>query len=195
MSRKTIRVFLIDDHAIIAAGVESILASAPGIELVGHAKSARDAWVQLDSVEPDVVLLDISLKDESWTAHEAPLYASELIRAGAVGYVTKGTSTREIIHAITRAAEGETYICEEMVEKIILDKEGRVQSLLDTLNRREREVVRMIADGYTLERIEQALDLDRRTLTGIRARVFRKLGVETEAQLTRTLHDLFPRGI
>jgi chemotaxis response regulator CheB len=116
MSRRPIRVFLIDDHAIIAAGVDSILAGAPGIVLAGHAKSGRDALAQIDSVKPDVVLLDIGLRDESgiatmrklharapairvldWTAHEAPLYASEMIRAGAL-YRTA------LVHATARTA-------------------------------------------------------------------------------------------
>jgi DNA-binding NarL/FixJ family response regulator len=200
------RVVLVDDHDLFRAGVRAQLGE--GVEIVGEAATVADAVPLIKSLDPDVVLLDVHLDDGSGDAvivqvaperpgvkflalsvSDAPEDVIAVIRAGARGYVTKSISGAELTDAVQRVADGDAVFSPRLAG-FVLDafrtgEATAVDSELDQLTAREREVLQLIARGYRYKEIAARLHLSPRTVESHVSAVLRKLQLSSRHELTR----------
>ncbi|UIZ92531.1 response regulator transcription factor [Corynebacterium sp. CNCTC7651] len=211
------RVFLVDDHSVFRAGVRAELGSAEGIEIVGEAGSVAEAVQGIGATLPDVVLLDVHMPDGGGLAvlRQAPgpqylaLSVSDaaedviaLIRAGARGYVTKSIDGPELAEAVQRVHGGDAYFSPRLAGfvldafaagGVVEDPEGEPEKVedpvVDALTRRELEVLRLLARGYTYKEIGQQLFISVKTVETHASNILRKTQTSNRHQLTRWAAD------
>lgn len=194
-SRGRIRVAIIDDHPVVREGTVALLGAQPGLVMVGAAASLEGAAPLLNPAAVDVLLLDIRLGTDSGltllndsaprpavivlTAYDYPQYATAARRMGAAGFVVKTAPVAELVAAIRAvAAGGAGFHCD-------LDL-----SAAPRLTRREREVVRLVADGRSNDEIGVALDITTKTVEGHLRRLFERLGTQSRTELaTRAVRE------
>lgn len=204
----SVRVFLVDDHAVFRSGVRAELAGADGLEVVGEAGTVSGAVAGITATAPDVVLLDVHLPDGGGPAVLARLEpgpvclalsvsdAAEdviaVIRAGARGYVTKTISGDELADAVRRVAGGDAVFSPRLAGFVLDAFTGRADPLppasdpeLDALTPREREVLRLLARGYTYREIAAELVISVKTVETHASNVLRKTQQSNRSQLTR----------
>jgi two-component system response regulator NreC len=201
----SIRVLIVDDHAVVRAGLKLLLDAEDDIEVVGEAGNARDAVFQMRSLKPDFVLMDVVMPGKSGleaTAnilHEAPetkvlvlsmqddpRYVREAFAVGASGYVLKEAADAELVAAIREVANGGRYVHPALGARLIsADAEERRRAEEDPLSEREREVLRLLALGHTNQEIAQMLYISVRTAETHRAHIMQKLRLQTRAELVR----------
>lgn len=208
MTDNKLRLVIVDDHPMFRAGVRGELDGADQLEVVGEAADVDSAVASIAQLEPDVVLLDVHLPGGSGgggievatrAAREGTRFlalsvsdAAEdvvgVIRAGARGYVTKSVSTDELIQAIQRVAAGDAAFSPRLAG-FVLDAFGTTaqttESELDSLSRREREVMRYIARGYTYKEVASELYISVKTVETHVSNVLRKLQLSNRNELTR----------
>ena len=204
---KSIRVLLVDDHTLVRAGFRALLQSLGDVEIVAEAGDGNDALRLIEAHQPDVVLLDIAmpglngLEVAARVTQEFPnvrvimlsMYANEeyvlqALRAGAAGYLLKDADTDELELAVRAVARGETYLSPPVSKPIIEDYVRRVGGeprSFDRLTPRQREVLRLIANGSTTKEIAQALGISIKTVETHRAQVMKELGVHDITGLVR----------
>jgi two-component system response regulator NreC len=200
-----VRVLIVDDHAVVRAGIRSLLAREPDIEPVGEAGSARDAVFESRSAKPDVIVLDIvmpggsglevipTLLDERPEAkvlvlsmQDDPRYVRQAFEVGATGYVLKEAADVEVVAAIREVARGGSYVHPELGARMIAaDSIAARKAEADPLSDREREVLRLLALGNTNQEIAQQLYISVRTAETHRAHIMQKLGLSSRAELVR----------
>ena len=195
----TTRVLLVDDHELLRAGLRSRLEKEPGIEVVGEADSAERAIVLARALQPDLVLLDLLLPrmngfdaipeiakvapDARVIVVSSQTAASSVRRAltaGAAGYLPKRASDRELVEAIQQVSSGSRYVDPELGATLVVE---HLSSDLDTLSERERDVLQLLALGYTNQEIGKKLYISVRTVDTHRAHIMRKLALKTRAEL------------
>jgi DNA-binding NarL/FixJ family response regulator len=204
------RVVLVDDHGIFRSGVRSELGRQ--VEVVGEAEDVQPAIKLISELKPDVVLLDVHLPGGggqaviesvkasnpevrflALSASDAPEDVIAVIRAGARGYVTKTISTAELADAVRRVAAGDAVFSHRLAGFVLdafasgppADVKPPIDPELDQLTSREREVLRLIAQGYTYKEIARELFISVKTVESHVSSVLRKLQLSTRHQLTR----------
>jgi len=204
------RVVLVDDHGIFRSGVRSELGRQ--VEVVGEAEDVQPAITLISELKPDVVLLDVHLpggggqaviesvkasnpevKFLALSASDAPEDVIAVIRAGARGYVTKTISTAELADAVRRVAAGDAVFSHRLAGFVLdafasgppADVRPSIDPELEQLTSREREVLRLIAQGYTYKEIARELFISVKTVESHVSSVLRKLQLSTRHQLTR----------
>jgi Response regulator containing a CheY-like receiver domain and an HTH DNA-binding domain len=206
---RTIRVVVVDDHTLIRQGIVGLLDSQPDVEVVGQAGTADEALAAVTDLVPDVVLMDISMPGTtgldttskikaSWptvrvlilTIHDREDYLEEALRAGASGYVLKGADIGELLRAVRSAARGEIYLHPAATKTLIEDyvrsvTGGGERDRHDGLSEREREVLRLIAEGKTTGEIAAELFLSPHTVQSHRDHIMTKLDLHSVAALIR----------
>lgn len=193
------RVLVVDDHPVVREGVAINLASHAEFQLCGEAEDISTALRLVETTNPDIVLVDISLKDGNgidlikrirtrntavrilvWSMYPTRLYAERALRAGANGYVNKSRSTREILEALRTVVDGRVYLCPEATEEL-LDRVGSGRpppgSPLDELSDRELETFELLGFGLGTKEIAQRMGVSPKTVETYRFRVRQKLGV------------------
>ncbi len=200
-----INVMLVDDHALVRTGIRSLLGGVSGIEVVAEADSGEQAITQVRKEQPDVILMDISMpgiggleatrkisralpdvKIIAVTIHDDDPFPARLLEAGASGYLTKGCDVKQIVNAIRAVHLGKQYIAPEIAQKLAMSfVNDRDKSPLERLTQRETQVMLMIVHGETNKTISEKLCLSPKTTSTYRYRLFDKLGVENEVELTR----------
>jgi DNA-binding NarL/FixJ family response regulator len=204
MSADSIKILLVDDHAVVRNGIRLMLGTAQDIEVAGEAGTAREALRLAQEQDFDVVLVDINLPDKSGldlikrlrgqkpklaavvlTAYPEETYALRAFKHGACGYLNKNSSTDVIIAAVRKAAAGGKYMTPETMERFAGMISGDKVGSHDVLSDRELEVLKRLAEGESLVRIAEQLHLSPSTVTTYRARVLEKMGMKSNAELTR----------
>ena len=201
----TIRVLIVDDHAVVRAGLHLLLDAEDDIETVGEAGDARQAIFEARSAKPDIVLMDVVLGDESGidltpellheqpqarvlvlSMQDDPRYVREAFAAGARGYVLKEAADTELVTAIREIARGGSYVHPALGARMAAaDAAAADAAQHDPLSDREREVLRLLALGHTNQEIAQMLFISVRTAETHRAHIMQKLRLETRAELVR----------
>ena len=213
MTDTTYRLFLVDDHGVFRSGVRAELADAPGIEVVGDAGTVAEAISRIVALTPDVVLLDVHMPGGGGVAvlrgvtdalgSDAPVFLAlsvsdaatdviATIRAGARGYVTKTIDGAELADAVRRVAEGDAVFSPRLAG-FVLDSftgqssvpEPHLDPELDSLTKRELEVLRLLARGYTYREIAEELFISVKTVETHASNVLRKTQQSNRNALTR----------
>jgi DNA-binding NarL/FixJ family response regulator len=203
---KPIRVLLIDDHALVRAGIRSLIGGMPGVEVVAEAANGVDALQRIEEVQPDIALLDVAMPGLNGfevlaetvkrfpnvrviviTVHETGQYASQALRAGAVGYLPKSAASVELQEAIRTVAAGEVFISREVGKKTVLQQAKEVEQarLLKTLTPRQREILILIAEGNSTRDIALLLRISGKTVESHRAQLMERLNIHEVAGLVR----------
>jgi two-component system, NarL family, response regulator NreC len=201
----TIRVLIVDDHAVVRAGLRRVIEAEPDLEAVGEAATAERAVFAAIEQKPDVVLLDIVMPGPSGiegmpallqavpevkvlvlSMQDDPHYVREAFEAGASGYVLKEAADTEVVGAIRAVAAGERYVHPALGARLVAaDAEERRRAEDDPLSEREREVLRLLALGHTNQEIAKLLYISVRTAETHRAHIMQKLRLGSRAELVR----------
>ncbi|MEJ2292170.1 MAG: response regulator transcription factor [Deinococcales bacterium] len=203
-TRQPIRLFIVDDHAIVRAGVRMLLNAQDSLLVVGEAESAEEALEALPEAEADVVLLDLSLPGMNGieavralrrrlpetrfialSMHEDPEYVQGFLEAGGSGYVPKSSLEMQLVDAILAVSRGEYYAPARLLAELAREMATGDPYRNARLTQREHEVVRHIAHGSTYKEIAEALGISEKTVATYRERASEKLGVKTRAELVR----------
>lgn len=202
---ENIRVLLVDDHAVVRHGTRFLLNQDRTVEVVGEAARGEEACEQYDKLRPDVLVLDLSLpgigglaaierirardaaaKIVVFTMHDEKIYLSRALQAGARGFVTKHTAGDHLLRAIHRVASGETYLDDQLVEKIALDHSSETsEDPLGQLTAREFDIFCLLARGYTTRQAAEELHLGYKTVANYATSIKSKLSADTAADLAR----------
>jgi DNA-binding NarL/FixJ family response regulator len=200
-TKKTIRILLADDHAVVRAGIRQFLEQAEDLQVVAEADDGETAKKMIAKYQPDVAVLDIQMPEASgidvtrWvrshypnvgililTAYDDSPYVMAVLQAGANGYVLKTASPREIIRAVRDVSAGNSALDSSIVQKM-LDQVSKPQHQpVEKLTGREMEVLQLVAKGYTNKAIGVQLGISDRTVQGHLAHVFNKLQVNSRTE-------------
>jgi len=205
-----IRVVLVDDHTIVRTGLKAVLADDAEIEVVGEAAGGHEALALLERVPADVVVMDLSMSDGDGmmatraitrgkgpsprvlvlTMHAEEAYLEAVLEAGASGYLVKSTADRELVEAIRAVANGEIFVQPTAARVLAQGARRREEHASDRaryerLTDREREVMRLIAEGYTAPEIGEQLAISPKTVDTYKQRVNDKLGLTHRADYVK----------
>jgi len=201
----SIRVLVVDDHAVVRAGLRRVLEAEPDIDVVGEAETGERAIFEAIESKPDVIVMDVVMPGKSGieatpevlravpttrvlvlSMQDDPRYVRAAFEAGARGYVLKEAADTEVVGAVRSVAAGERYVHPALGARLVaaeVDERRRVDE--DPLSDREREVLRLLALGHTNQEIAEMLFISVRTAETHRAHIMRKLGLSTRAELVR----------
>ncbi len=208
-SRNKRTVLIVDDHPIVRQGLAQLINQEKDLEVCGQAEDAHEAIQAIRQLNPDMVIVDISLKDTSGmelikdlkiqhpdlpvltlSMHDEAVYGERALRAGARGYVMKQEATGKVVTAIRRVLAGEVYVSEGMAAKMVSKLVGggarTASSPADSLSDRELEVFRMIGEGFGTREMAEKLHLSIKTIETYRAHIKDKLGLQDANELLRS---------
>jgi two-component system NarL family response regulator len=200
------RVLLVDDHELMREGLRSILEGEDDVEIVGEAASGREAVALARELEPDVVVMDVGMKDLNGidatrqirselrdvrvialSSHSDSRYVSAMLEAGASGYVLKANAYADLREALQAVRQGKSYLCAEVTQGVVnaslhASRDGAVPVVL---TEREREVLQLLAEGLSSPQIGKRLFIATSTVETHRRSIMRKLEIHSVADLTK----------
>ena len=205
----TIRVLIVDDHAVVRSGLRHVLEAESDIEVVGEASDMSEAVLEARAQKPDVVLMDVVMPGSSGieatpavlkeapeakvlvlSMQDDPRYVREAFSAGASGYVLKEAADTEVVGAVREVAGGGSYVHPTLGARLVTaEAEERAREEDDPLSEREREVLRLLALGHTNQEIAESLYLSVRTVETHRSHIMQKLRLSNRAELVRYAID------
>jgi NarL family two-component system response regulator LiaR len=203
-----IRILLADDHTILRSGIRSLLEDEPGLSVIGEAEDGRTAVSMTSQLKPDVVIMDIAMpllngleatrqikaqcpgvRVLILTMHDNEEYIRQVLEAGAMGYILKDAAARELISAIRSVHRGESVLSPAITRLVIEDylRWGgvRPQQNSDALSPREREVLQLIAEGYTNKQMAEILSISIKTVQAHRNNLMQKLDLHDRGELIK----------
>ncbi len=204
-----VRIVLADDHAIIRQGLSSLIDKQPGMEVIGQAKDGREAIEIVKNLVPNIVIMDISMpnlngieatrsihsefpdiKIIALSMHSNKRFISNMLTAGATGYILKDTVFDELVRAIHIVASGRRYLSTGVADIVVSDYVNRLLKVSDIssntdLTCREREVLQLVAEGKSIKQIALELHVSTKTIEANRRRMMEKLGLRSVAELTK----------
>jgi len=199
-----IKVLIVDDHALVRMGIRRLLEDLPDMLVVGEAESGEVALTLVKLHQPDVVLLDMKMPGiDGWevtrrlkksapqvkviavTAMSIEPLPSRVLQLGAMGYLTKESGAEEMAAAIRKVYKGEKYLSAEIAQKMAINSlQAPHETPFDLLSEREMQVMLMITSGMTVPDIAERLFLSSKTINGYRYRIFEKLAIKNDVELT-----------
>lgn len=199
-----IRLLLVDDHAVVREGYRRLLESQSDLTIVGEAATAREAFEQHRLLAPDVLVLDLGLPDMGgvelirrlvqrdagvrilvFTMHREPIFATQSLRAGALGYVTKSNPPEVMLDAVYQVAARRQTISPDIAPELALALVNQSTEALAELSPREFEILRLLLDGSSSEEIGSRLSITAKTVQNCHYQIKAKLGVRSDIELTR----------
>jgi DNA-binding NarL/FixJ family response regulator len=209
MQDDIINVVLVDDHAVVRAGLKAVLSSAKDIRVIGEASNGRDAISAADRLHPDVMIMDLAMGEMDGieatkkivekegmprvlvlTMHAEEEYLVRVLEAGASGYVVKSAADRELVDAVRAVAHGDVYVqataARVLARGLSRDgKDGDLRSRYEKLTERERDVLRLVASGFTAPEIGEQLFISPKTVDTYRQRINEKLAIAHRSEYVR----------
>jgi DNA-binding NarL/FixJ family response regulator len=202
-----IKILIADDHAIVRAGLRTLITAEQDLLLVGEATGGLEAIKKVEELSPDILVLDISMPDMDGievtrelksrsstcaililTVHEDEALLREAIKLGAAGYILKHAAESELINAVHSVYQGDLYIHPKLIRSFLKQEEKPIlhdNSGVEPLTSREEEVLKMIVQGYTNKQVAEQLSISVRTVEGHRANLTEKLGIRSRVDLLR----------
>ncbi|GCE06604.1 MULTISPECIES: response regulator [Dictyobacter] len=204
-----IRILLADDHTILRAGLKMMLNAQPDMEVVGEAQDGRQAIQEAQRLQPDVILMDITMPDINGieatkqirrllpdirilvlTMHEHDEYVFQALRAGAAGYMLKEAADTELITAIHVIKSGQFYLSPTAQSVVVGDylqrvRTGEERDSYSSLTEREREILKLVAEGHTNNQIAERLIISPKTVDTHRTHIMDKLNLHSRAELVK----------
>ncbi|HEX3999127.1 MAG TPA: response regulator transcription factor [Pirellulales bacterium] len=205
---KRVRILIVDDHPLVREGLTTRISSQPDLEVCGEAEDVEDGLLQFKACEPDLALVDISLKKGHGlelikqiktlnpeakmlviSAYEESFYAERALRAGALGYISKQECRENVVGAIRTVLEGRRYLSPQMTDQLlgmaVTGREPTPLSPVEKLTDRELQVYQLIGQAQTTSSIAKQLHLSPHTIDSHREKIKAKLGLKNGAELTR----------
>lgn len=204
---ESVRILLVDDHAVLRDGVRMVLESQPGFQVVGTTENGQAAVRLVKDLKPDIAVLDIAMPEVNGleatrairqccpdtrvvilSMHEGEEYLREALRAGAAGYVLKRAAAKELVGAIQTVCHGESYLDPALTRTLISDYVRQVErsdETPDALTERELEVLKLVAEGFTNRQIAFKLNISIKTVQTHRANLMDKLNLHDRTELVR----------
>ncbi|MBN2294274.1 MAG: response regulator transcription factor [Pirellulales bacterium] len=201
------KILIVDDHPIVCRGLRELVADEPDLEVCGDAEDVSAALKQVESLCPDIVVIDLSLKGGHGleliheikaknerirmlvsSMHDESLYAERVLRAGAMGYISKQESPDKIIEALRQILRGEIYLSSRMSNRLLhrlTSGQSFETTPIDDLSDRELQVFEMIGQGLSTKEIAVKLDLSHKTIEAHREKIKSKLNLKTGTELNR----------
>jgi len=207
MTSKLITIVIADDHTIVRQGLKKIFKEEKGLQVIGEAKDGREAVALAQSMEPDIVIMDIAMPELNGieatrqikqagletkiiilSMHDHSRYIRELLGLGVSGYLLKNAASRDIVKAVNSAIKGDTYLSPSISSRVIEDyvgmnKKSLEEELYNTLSNREREVFQMVVEGSSTKKIAETLCVSPSTVKSHRSNIMEKLKMENLSQL------------
>lgn len=200
-----IELLLVDDHDLVRSGLRRLLEEESDFKIIGEAGTGEDALKMARQSNPDVILMDINMpgmggleatrrllasnpkvKIIAVSMYSEEPYPSRLLEAGAAGYLSKDSAAEEVVSAVRQVAAGKSYVAPSIASKLAVSLiQGSRGSPFDTLSQREMQVVLMVTQGQSTKAISDSLCLSPKTVSTYRYRVFEKLDVSNDVELTR----------
>jgi len=204
MQTKKTHILLADDHAVVRKGFRMILDAQEDLEVVGEASNGREAVELATSLQPEVVVMDVTMPELNGieatrriaesaprsrvlalSMHKDAVYVREILRAGAKGYLLKDSCEGDLLQAVRVVARGEAFLSPAISDAVLTDYRKHVTNPLDLLTTREREVLQLIAEGRTNKEIASSLNLSVYTVEAHRGRIMEKLNLHSTGELVR----------
>ena len=199
-----IRIMLVDDHAVVRAGVRRLLEQESRFLVVAECESGERAYQQFGEYLPDITVMDLSMPGMGGmeaigriiarypmakllvlSMHENAAFASQALKAGAHGYLAKNGLAEELINALESVIKNQIYINANIAKKIAVESQSKQQDLLHQLTAREFEIFRMLCEGVEINRIAQLLNISIKTVANYQTTIKQKLGIHNTVEMVR----------
>jgi two-component system invasion response regulator UvrY len=203
MAKKT-TIVLVDDHAVVRAGVRRLLEQEPLFEVIGEAESGEKAYQILAELKPDVMVMDLSMpgmggleairrilmryekaKILVLSMHEDLSFANQALKLGAKGYLTKNTLADDLVKSIETATQGDVFLSDEIAKKMAMQSISGNQDPVYELSAREFEIFRLLAEGLDIDAIASTLNISSKTVSNYQTMIKQKLDINTPIELIR----------
>ena len=203
MAKKT-TIVLVDDHAVVRAGVRRLLEQEPLFEVIGEAESGEKAYQIFGELKPDVMVMDLSMpgmgglesirrilmryekaKILVLSMHEDLSFANQALKLGAKGYLTKNTLADDLVKSIETVTQGDVFLSDEIAKKIAMQSISGNQDPVHELSAREFEIFRLLAEGLDIDAIASTLNISSKTVSNYQTMIKQKLSINTPIELIR----------
>ena len=203
MAKKTTLV-LVDDHAVVRAGVRRLLEQEPLFEVIGEAESGEKAYQIFGELKPDVMVMDLSMpgmgglesirrilmryekaKILVLSMHEDLSFANQALKLGAKGYLTKNTLADDLVKSIETVTQGDVFLSDEIAKKMAMQSISGNQDPVHELSAREFEIFRLLAEGFDIDAIASTLNISSKTVSNYQTMIKQKLNINTPIELIR----------
>jgi len=203
MAKKT-TIILVDDHAVVRAGVRRLLEQEPLFEVIGEAESGEKAYQIFGELKPDVMVMDLSMpgmggleairrilmryekaKILVLSMHEDLSFANQALKLGAKGYLTKNTLADDLVKSIETVTQGDVFLSDEIAKKMAMQSISGNQDPVHELSAREFEIFRLLAEGLDIDAIASTLNISSKTVSNYQTMIKQKLNINTPIELIR----------
>ena len=203
MAKKT-TIILVDDHAVVRAGVRRLLEQQPLFEVIGEAESGEKAYQIFGELKPDVMVMDLSMpgmgglesirrilmryekaKILVLSMHEDLSFANQALKLGAKGYLTKNTLADDLVKSIETVTQGDVFLSDEIAKKMAMQSISGNQDPVHELSAREFEIFRLLAEGLDIDAIASTLNISSKTVSNYQTMIKQKLDINTPIELIR----------
>ena len=203
MAKKT-TIVLVDDHAVVRAGVRRLLEQEPLFEVIGEAESGEKAYQIFGELKPDVMVMDLSMpgmgglesirrilmryekaKILVLSMHEDLSFANQALKLGAKGYLTKNTLADDLVKSIETVTQGDVFLSDEIAKKMAMQSISGNQDPVHELSAREFEIFRLLAEGLDIDAIASTLNISSKTVSNYQTMIKQKLDISTPIELIR----------
>ena len=203
MAKKT-TIVLVDDHAVVRAGVRRLLEQEPLFEVIGEAESGEKAYQIFGELKPDVMVMDLSMpgmgglesirrilmryekaKILVLSMHEDLSFANQALKLGAKGYLIKNTLADDLVKSIETVSQGDVFLSDEIAKKMAMQSISGNQDPVHELSAREFEIFRLLAEGFDIDAIASTLNISSKTVSNYQTMIKQKLNINTPIELIR----------